>query len=85
MTEIKKKAMPQFRGKLFRVDEFSSGALLHMCDTVEESLHTRPTSMLVSTKLDLKTIHLPDKYKDIDVQPKQYVHAPNVVMIGVWS
>lgn len=86
MTDTKKKSVPQFRGLLFRVEEYSSGELGHYILTVEERMGKRPTHMLVSQKLDQSIIHMPEQYKDvIEVQAKQFVHSPNIIMIGVWS
>lgn len=84
MPDTKKKHIAQFSGLLFRVDEFSSSELGHYLQLYQDRAHKLPTHMLVNPKLDLNTVHLPEQYKDVEVQVKQYIHHPNVVMIGVW-
>lgn len=85
MPETKKKSVPQFRGRMFRVEEFSSSELNFMFNDVKEKLNVRPTHMIVNAGLDQTIIHMPEEYNDIEIQVKPYIFTPKVVWIGVWS
>lgn len=85
MSETKKKFVPQFRGLLFSMTEWSTKEIGVFMQRFEDRYGKPPTHMLVNANLDLTTIKLPEQYKGVEIQVKQYVHNKNVCLIGVWS
>lgn len=84
-NDLENKALSQFRGLLFRMETWSTAELSVDMQRFEDRFGKPPTHMLVNPTKKIEDIKLPEQYKDVLIQARQYVHNVGVALIGVLS
>lgn len=81
------KSKSYFSGHMIDIGpEITKTALEHYLQVYKDEHPNKPANMiLVHRDIDPKTIELHEQWQDVTIKPWQYVHAKNIIFVGVWS
>lgn len=78
---------PEFSGRMIDIGlDITIPALVHYLQVYKDNHPSKPANtILVFRDIDVTKIKLPDTWADVTIKPWPYIHAKNIIMVGVWS